>query len=140
MRLLRSTGVVIVIAALTFVFVPKAGANEWDQKTILTFNQPVEVPGAVLSPGTYVLKVLDVMGTRDVIQVLNKDENRVYATFTSLPEYTDKPFDKTFIRFAERPMGSPVAIEAWFYPGRRDGHEFIYPMQLTSELYARANY
>ena len=129
MRLLRSmgaVGVVVLIAALTLVLLPKIGASDLDQKAVLTFKQPVEVPGAVLSPGTYVFKVLD---ARNVIRILDKDETRVYATFTSIPKYTEKPYDKTFIQFAERPTGSPAAIEAWFYPGRIEGHEFIYPMQ-----------
>jgi len=139
MRLLRSIEVVVAIAALSFVLVPKVGASNWDQKTILTFNQAVEVPGAVLPAGTYVLKVVDVLGTRNVIRVLNKDENSVLTTFMALPEYRDKPFEKTFIRFAERPMGSPVAIDAWFYPGRTDGHKFIYPMQRASVVHGMTN-
>ena len=61
------------------------------------------------------------------------------TTFISLPEYTDKPFEKTFIRFAERPIGSPVAIEAWFYPGRTVGHKFIYPMQPASVVNGMTN-
>ena len=112
MRLMRSMGVVVVIAALTFVLVPKAGANEWDQKTILTFNQSVEVPGVVLPAGTYVFKVLNVMGTRDVIQVLNRHEDNVCATFIALPAEKATPSDRTDIRFAERPAGLPPAIEA----------------------------
>ncbi len=83
-------------------------------------------------------KVLDSPGTRDIIQVLNKNEDHVFATFIAIPATTDKPFDKPFIRFAERASGSPPAIEAWFYPGRTDGHEFVYPRQHASEL-AKAN-
>jgi len=130
MRLVRAMGVIVAIAALGFVLLPKIGAVDWDQKSILTFNQAVEVPGTVLPAGTYVFKVLD---ARNVIRVLNRDENHVYATFTSIPKYTEKPYEKTFIQYAERPMGSPPAIEPWFYPGRIEGHEFIYPMQGISE-------
>jgi hypothetical protein len=138
MRFLRSMGVVVAIAVLSFVFVPKAGANNTDQKTVLTFNQAVEVPGTVLPSGTYVFKI--VTGKREVVQVLNRDETRVYATFITLSERTDKPFAKPIIRFAERPAGSPKAISAWFYPGRRDGHEFVYPHESTPELAAKANF
>jgi LPXTG-motif cell wall-anchored protein len=31
------------------------------------------------------------------------------------------------ITFDERPVGSPEAIKAWFYPGDNYGHEFVYP-------------
>lgn len=131
MRLLRSAGVLVVIAALGFILLPKIGASDWDQKSMLTFTQAVEVPGTVLPAGTYVFKVLD---ARNVIRILNKDESHVLATFTSIPKYTERPYDRTFIQYAERPMGSPPAIGAWFYPGRIEGHEFIYPMQGVSEF------
>jgi hypothetical protein len=138
MRFWKSMGAVVVIAALSFVFVPRVSASERDQKTIVTFNEPVEIPGKVLTPGTYVFKVLDLAGTRDVIQVLDKDEMHVIATFIGLPATISKISDKPFIRFAERPSGSPPAIEAWFYPGRTDGHEFVYPHDRAAEL-AKAN-
>jgi hypothetical protein len=139
MRLLKTMGVVLVTAALSFVLVPKVGASDRDQKTIITFDQAVEVPVAVLPPGTYVFKVVDVLETRNVIRVLDRDEDHVYSTFIAIPKYTDRPFEKTSIRFAERPVGSPAAIEAWFYPGRTDGHEFIYPMERTSLVSSAAS-
>jgi hypothetical protein len=138
MRFWRSLEVIVGVVILGLAFVGKVCASESDQKTIVTFNQPVEIPGKVLTPGTYVFKVLDSPGTRDVIQVLNKNEDHVVATFIAIPASTDKPFEKPFIRFEERASGSPPAIEAWFYPGRTDGHAFVYPRQHALEL-AKAN-
>ncbi len=126
MRFWKSVGSLVMIAVLSFVFVPRVSASERDQKTIVTFSGPVEIPGKVLTPGTYTFKVLDVAGTRDVVQVLDKNEMHVYATFIALPATINKPSEKPFISFAERPAGSPPAIEAWFYPGRTDG-----PCQIT---------
>jgi len=40
-------------------FVPKVRADESDKKTIVTVNEPIQVPGKVLPAGTYVLKLLD---------------------------------------------------------------------------------
>lgn len=138
MRFWISLEVVVGVLTLSLAFVGTVRASEFDQKTIVAFNQPVEIPGKVLLPGTYVFKVLDSLGTRDVIQVLNKKEDHVVATFIAISASTDKPFEKPFIRFQERASGSPPAIEAWFYPGRTDGHEFVYPRQHASEL-AKAN-
>lgn len=137
MRFLKSMGVVVAIAVLSFVFVPKASADKMDQRTIVTFDQPIEVPGALLAPDTYVFKVVG--GTRGVIQVLNKAENHQYATFVSVPESRNKPFDKTVIRLAKRPTptGSPMAITTLFLPGRTDGHGFVYPRQSKSSLAAK---
>src|SRR3981081_2654953 len=112
MRFWKSMGAVVVITALSFVSVPRVRASERDQKTIVIFNEPVEIPGKVLTPGTYVFKVLDLAGTRDVIQVLNRDEMHVIATFIGLPATISKISDKPFIRSAERPSGSPPGIES----------------------------
>jgi hypothetical protein len=36
--------------------VQRASADDFDQKTVFTFSGPVEIPGQVLSAGTYVFK------------------------------------------------------------------------------------
>ena len=139
MRFRISVEVLVAMALLIFVSAPNISASDMDQKTIVTFSGPVDIPGKVLSPGTYVFKVIDtVSGSRDVVQVLDKDEKHVYATFLGIPVEMNKPSDKPFIRFREQAAGAPPAIEAWFYPGRTDGHEFVYPHEHAAEL-AKAN-
>ncbi len=138
MRSWKSLIVLLSIAVVSFIFIANVHASVSDQKTIVTFNQPVDIPGKVLTPGTYVFKVLDVAGSRDVIQVLDKNETHVIATFIALPTEMSKPPEKPFIRFKEQAPGAPAAIEAWFYPGNTIGHEFVYPRQQASEL-AKAN-
>jgi len=130
--------VLLLIFVMSFIFVVNVHASEADQKTIVPFSGPVEIPGSVLNPGTYVFKVLDFAGTRDVVQVLDKDEKHVYASFIAIPVEMSKPPEKPFIRFKEQAAGAPPAIEAWFYPGRADGHEFVYPREHAAEL-AKAN-
>jgi hypothetical protein len=106
---------------------PVARADESDQKTIVTFSEPVEVPGQVLAAGTYVFKLADSASDRDLVQVYNKNENHFYGTFLAIPDSRLKPTGKTVITFDERPSGSPEAVKAWFYPGDNYGHEFVYP-------------
>jgi hypothetical protein len=117
---------------------PRAAADEWDQKTILTFNTPVEIPGRVLEPGTYVFKLLASLSDRNIVQVFSQDEKHIYGTFLTIPDERLKPADKTTVTFAERAAGSPEAIKAWFYPGQLYGHDFVYPKQKAVEL-ARTN-
>jgi len=138
MRSWKSLVVLLSIAVVSFTFIVNVHASVSDQKTIVTFNQPVDIPGKVLTPGTYVFKLLDAAGSRDVVQVLDKNETKVIATFLALPTEMSKPPDKPFIRFKEQAPGAPAAIEAWFYPGNTIGHEFVYPRQHASEL-AKAN-
>jgi hypothetical protein len=123
---------------LTGWMATRAAADEWDQKTILTFNTPVEIPGQVLEPGTYVFKLLASLSDRNIVQVFSQDEKHIYGTFLTIPDERLKPDDKTTITFTERPAGSPEAIKAWFYPGQVYGHDFVYPKQKAVEL-AKAN-
>ena len=43
---------------LTFTFMlPVVHADDWNQATRFTFNQPVQVPGHILPAGTYFLPI-----------------------------------------------------------------------------------
>ncbi len=124
--------------AILGMMTPKARADEWDQKTTITFSGPVEIPGQVLPAGTYVFKLADSMSDRNIVEVFNKDENHLYGIFLAIPDYRLKPADKPIITFEERATGAPEAVRAWFYPGENYGHDFVYPKVKALEL-ARAN-
>lgn len=104
-----------------------AKADEWDKKTNVSFNQPVEIPGMVLPAGQYVFKLADSQAARDIVQVFNRDGNHIYATVLAIPDYRLQPPDKTVITFEERAAGAPQAVKEWFYPGDNYGEEFVYP-------------
>ncbi|HEX2490469.1 MAG TPA: hypothetical protein VHR27_13745, partial [Blastocatellia bacterium] len=58
------------LAALAFSTSVKADA--WNKKTIVTFSQPVEIPGGIVLPaGTYVIKLLDSASNRHIVQIFN---------------------------------------------------------------------
>jgi hypothetical protein len=124
------------LAALTLT--PTAWASPRNQKTVFTFNAPVEIPGQILPAGTYVFKLADSQSNRHIVQVFNKEESRVYGTFLAIPNYRLRPAHETIVTFHERPAGSPIAVRAWFYPGANYGHEFVYPKPDALAL-ARAN-
>lgn len=128
----------IVCAGLFGALAPNMKADDWDQKTVFTFSGPVEIPGHVLAPGTYVFKLADSQSDRNIVQVFNKDENHLYGTFLDIPDYRLKSRGKTVITFEERAAGSPEAVKAWFYPGENYGHEFVYPKVKALAL-AKAN-
>src|ERR1700727_3091825 len=102
--------------------VQRAAADDFDQKTVFTFSGPVEIPGQVLSAGTYVFKLADSASDRSVVQVFNQDQNHFYGTFLTIPDYRLKPAGKPIITFDERAAGSPEAVRAWFYPGENYRH------------------
>jgi hypothetical protein len=121
---------------------PKAKADDWDRKTVVTFSGPVEVPGVgaqILPAGTYVFKVMDSMSDRHIVQIFNQDETHVYTTILAIPNYRLKATDKTTITFRERPAGEPEALRAWFYPGREWGEEFVYERPKALQLAKETN-
>lgn len=130
--------VAIACAGIAGLWLPQARADESNQKTIFKFNGPVEIPGQVLTAGTYVFKVADSQVDRNVVQVFNKDETHLYGTFLAIPDYRLRAKGKPIITFKERAAGSPEAVRAWFYPGDHYGHEFVYPKADAVEL-AKSN-
>lgn len=116
-------------------------ADVRDKKTVMTINAPVKIPGAnvVLPAGTYVIKVLEVAGTRSIVQVFNDRENKVYATVLAIPNYRLKPSDKSEFTFWETPSGQVTALRSWFYPGDTYGVEFAYPRKAAAEIAHSSN-
>jgi len=127
------------VALLAGAVLLPAKADTWDKKTVITFNAPVEIPGKVLLPGTYVFKLLDSAGNRNIVQIFNKDETQLIGTVLAIPDYRMKPADKPLITFEERASGAPPAIKAWYYPGDNYGARFVYPHNRAVELAKRTN-
>lgn len=134
MRNLKKNMMLCFLGMLGATLAPRARAAEWNEKTFVTFNNPVEVPGVVLPPGTYVFRLLGSPSDRNIVQIFNRHETRIYATLLAIPDYRLQPTGKTVITFEERAAGSPEAIKAWFYPGDDYGQEFVYPKVRAVEL------
>src|ERR1700727_376552 len=118
--------------------VQRAAADDFDQRTVFTFSGPVEIPGQVLSAGTYEFKLADSTSNRNIVQVYSKNEKHLYGTFLAVPDERLRPAGKPIITFDETPAGSPEAVRAWFYPGDTYGHQFVYPKPKAVAL-AKAN-
>src|SRR5712671_6626480 len=109
-------------------------ADEWDKATKVTFGEAVQVPGAVLQPGTYVFKLADSQSDRHIVQIFNEDHTALITTVLAIPNYRLEPAGKTILTYDERPAAQPVALAAWFYSGDNFGQEFIYPKSRAQEL------
>jgi hypothetical protein len=139
MKFARTASVILCLAALATVLGSVAKASERDKKTIFTFSTPVELPGISLPAGTYVFKLMDSLSDRNIVQVFDKDEMHLYATFLTIPDYRPHVTDKTIVRFSETAPGAPAALKVWFYPGESTGWEFVYPKSRAMELAKAAN-
>ena len=107
--------------------VPNAMADQWNKRTILTVNEPIQVPGKVLQPGKYVMKLMDSPSNRHIVQIFNEREDQLQTTVLAIPNYRLQPTGNTEFQWWETPAGQPRAMRAWFYPGDNFGQEFAYP-------------
>jgi hypothetical protein len=119
---------IICLMLLAIFFVPQGRADELDRKTIMTFNQPIQVPGKVLPAGTYVFKLLD-SNDPTLVTIFGADETHLITTVRGIPNSRTQTPDNTSIQFEDRSSGQPEALKAWFYKGDDTGVEFVYPAQ-----------
>jgi len=111
---------------LALLAAPQARAGQMDKITVVTIDQPVEIPGVVLGAGTYEFKIAGA-DMPDVVQIFDRDGRQLVATLMAIPVYRSTPSDDSTIKVGERSAGSPPAIEQWFRPGENYGLEFLYP-------------
>src|SRR5580704_11675996 len=119
---------------LAFVIMPLGlRADENDQATKFTFSEPVQIPGQVLPAGTYWFQLTDI-SNRAIVRVFAADHVTLVATLSTFRRERPEGNDDVAITLADRGLGQPEAIVAWFYVGDTDGHEFLYPKQEAREL------
>jgi len=108
------------------------------KKTVLTVGEPIQLPGLVLQPGKYVMKLMDSQSDRHIVQIFNEDQSHLYTTILAIPNYRLEPTGTTRFQWWETPAGQPRAMRAWFYPGDNFGQEFAYPKNMSVQI-ASAN-
>ena len=111
--------------------------SDYNKRTLVTFNEPVTIAGVpvvTLEPGKYVIKLVDHDHSRNIVQVFNEREDKLYTTVLAIANYRLFPKDKTTFSFWETPRGNPVALKAWFFPGDNWGQEFVYPKGLAASI------
>jgi len=125
-------------AALLLTLTMGVSAQQIDthDRTIMTFSAPVELPGVTLQPGTYVFKLADT-ASRNVIQVLSKDEMDVIGHWLFVPAERRDVTGETVVTFRETKEGTTPAVQYWYYPGESIGKEFIYPKDQAVKIAAR---
>jgi hypothetical protein len=130
-----------LIAALA-VFVVCAlpiRASEWNHLTKLMVHQTIQVPGAVLTPGTYWVRLVDSQSDRYIVQFLNADQDKALSTTIAIPDERMHISGHTKLVFYEAAPGTPPALRAWWYPGTTYGDEFVYPKHEAMTIAHAAN-
>jgi len=142
MKQLKFTLVISCLVFLALSIAPRVKAQTTNEKTVITFSEPFEVPGVdaqILPPGTYLFTLVDSLDNRNIVRITSEDGLHVFTTILAINNYRLKPTDKTVLTFKERGEGQPQAIKAWFYPGYAFGQEFVYPKKRAMELAQAVN-
>jgi len=123
-----------------FASVSYANAQvELNNRTVITFSQPVEVPGKILPAGTYTFEMHDSGMNRHVVEIFDKGGTKPVAIVLAIPDYRLKATAETVIKFDEVAAGQPQAIRAWFYPGQTVGQELVYSKTRAHALAAASH-
>lgn len=119
-----ASGLAVSVLMAATLAVANAQDN-WLRRTELTVTEPLQIPGAVLEPGMYVMRLA---GTTDrhIVQFFNEDETEIITTVTSVSEQMADFVDEVVLEFEERPANEPLRLDAWYSPGFRTGLHFLY--------------
>jgi hypothetical protein len=142
MKLLKGIGIGLCLTVLCLLAAPGANASEQDSKTVVTFSLPVEVPGVsaqILPAGIYIVEALDSSPDRDIIQITSQDGTHVFTTFLGIPNSRLKAPDMITVMFTDRPDADPLALKAWYCPGRIWGDQIVYEKSRAIKLAKESN-
>ncbi len=131
---------VFTAAFLTAASSASAQDSNINQRTILTFSGPVQMPGVTLPGGKYVFRLADT-ALHNVMQVFDGDEKRIIGQWFFIPknrttEELSAANGKPVVMFKEMPEGFTPAIQYYFYPTETIGKEFIYPKDQALKIAA----
>jgi hypothetical protein len=142
MKYLKGIGIGLCLAVLCLLAAPRSTADDQSIKTAVTFTVPVEVPGVsaqILPAGTYRFMVLESTPDRDIIQISSADGSHVFTTMLGVPNSHLKAPDLITVMFTNRPAANPLALMAWYCPGRIWGDQIVYEKPRATQLAKETN-
>ena len=82
MKIMKTVLAVLTLTLFSAICASGVQADDWNKKTVMTFSQPIEIPGQILPAGTYTIKLVDLASERHVVQFLDADGIRVSPPFS----------------------------------------------------------
>jgi hypothetical protein len=142
MKLLKGIGITICLIVICLLVAPTTKANEQPGNAVVTFGAPTEVPGIgaqILPAGDYRFTALESSPDRDIIQISSPDGSHVFTTMLGVPNSRLKAPDLITVVFTNRPAAEPMALKAWYCPGRTWGDTIVYEKPRAIQLAKEAN-
>ncbi len=142
MKHFKFVAAICCLGFLALTITARVEAQTTNEKTIMTFSEPFEVPGVWGSDPSRRHLCLYTRGLAFRPEHRQNHKRRRNTCLYHHPRHRQfrlKPTDETVLTFKERGEGQPEAIKAWFYPGYAWGQEFVYPKKRAIELAKIAN-
>ncbi len=128
---MKALRVLSAVIALGLVGAVRADVT-LEKTSTLTIATPLEVPGTILDPGTYVVRLVDTRN--NIVTITSVDGKKTYATAICAPrEMADEPRHTEFM-FYGVPEGSNKVLRTWYRPSDRSGLDFLYPPDRAAAL------
>jgi hypothetical protein len=126
------------LALGTFVALAAAPAYSQSERENSTFTvtEPVDVGSFTLQPGTYLIKVVMLESNRNLLQVTNEDQTKVFASVLATPHTlasNEAAPASRYVYYATAP-GQRKALRTWFARDTTNGQDIVYPKQRAMEI------
>ncbi len=128
-----STGCMVAVLSWGAMGVAHAQLRS-DKAVYFTFSEPVALPQVTLPAGKYLFRLADSLANRTIVQIYSADGAKLHGMMMTIPTSRNEPPDDPEIRFLETAANQPPAIATYWYPGERNGWEFIYPKDQATRL------
>lgn len=113
--------------------------------TLMTFDQPVRIPGRILPPGSYRFTPEAGIALTEVrVQITNVDRSKTIANLKmrTVSQYqlgaveadSDWKVGQLVVVMAEGRQGQPATLLNCYYVGKLSGLRFIYPSSVRLQL------
>ena len=123
-QMLRLTAIGVALSSLVAV-VPSTTEALGDQRTYLTFDGPVALPGVTLGAGRYTFELPS--HDRSIVRVSSRDGSKVFLTaFTRIVERPRGIGSDQHVMLGEALPGQAPPIHVWYLASGATGREFIY--------------
>jgi LPXTG-motif cell wall-anchored protein len=129
-------GLLTLMAAFLVAAAGFGQSTDVRRVTHWTISEPTEIPGSVLAPGTYTIKVLNFQDGKEIVQFSDESDTKVLATTVAIRTRSNKPTgeSQSIFTYYQRTAGAPQSLRTWMYPGDEWGEEFVYPKSRATQI------
>lgn len=140
MRMLKSRLILSAFTALLALPATTVVAQSERENSTFAITEPIEVGAFTLQPGTYLIKVVMLTSNRNMIQVSNVEQTKVFANVLATPHPIRPNEVNASTRYVYYPAvpGQMRVLRSWFARDTSNGQDIVYPKKRAMELAALA--